>query len=262
MTAPVIDTQPRTTDVKPTFRSTVRTLAGAQKPPAKGSPAYSRFINRRIGRVLAAGAHVAGLTPNQVTLISASFTTLGVVTIALVQPSLVVGLFVAVLLLTGYAFDSADGQLARLRGGGSPAGEWLDHVVDSVKASALHLAVLIAWYRFYDVSAEMLLVPLGFALVSAVFFFAQILTDQLRRAHPAQAPPPADASRAAILRSVLVAPTDYGLLCAAFLLVGWQAGFVVVYSLFLAGCALFLLAALPKWFREVSRFRPGGEAAA
>ena len=28
-----------------------------------------------------------------------------------------------------------------------PAGEWLDHVVDSVKTSALHLAVLIGWYR-------------------------------------------------------------------------------------------------------------------
>ena len=36
------------------FGGTIRRLAGAQKPPAKGSPAYSRFVNRKIGRVLAA----------------------------------------------------------------------------------------------------------------------------------------------------------------------------------------------------------------
>ncbi|MFP3386663.1 CDP-alcohol phosphatidyltransferase family protein, partial [Tritonibacter sp. SIMBA_163] len=83
----------------------------------------------------------------------------------------------------GYAFDSADGQLARLRGGGTPAGEWLDHVVDSIKTTALHLAVLIGWYRHYDVTdVRLLLIPIGFTLVASVFFFVQIVTDQLRRA--------------------------------------------------------------------------------
>lgn len=240
------------------FAATLRRLRNAQKPPATGSPAYSRFVNRRIGRILAAASFQAGLTPNQVTAISAAFSAAGIAVIACVRPGVVTAVGVPLLLLSGYAFDSADGQLARLRGGGSPAGEWLDHVVDSVKVSALHLAVLIAWYRFYDIErfgTAALLVPIGFALAQAVFFFVQILTDQLRRAHPSQAPPPADASRAAVIRSLLVAPTDYGVLCLVFLAFAWQPGFVTLYAVMLAGTALFLLAALPKWYREMARFR-------
>lgn len=246
----------RTGPGRETFRGTVRRLAGAQKPPASGSPAYSRFVNRRIGRVLAAGSYHAGLSPNQVTAISAGFSAAAIAAVALVRPTPAVAVAVAVALLLGYAFDSADGQLARLRGGGSPAGEWLDHVVDSVKTSALHLAVLIGWYRFPALDDAYLLVPVGFTLVSAVFFFVQILTDQLRRAHPAQAPPPAGSGRAAIAKSVAVAPTDYGLLCLAFALLAWPTAFAVVYGAMLAGTVLFMLAALPKWYREVSRFRP------
>ena len=52
------------------------------------------------------------------------------------------------LLVVGYAFDAADGQLARLRGGGIIAGEWLDHMVDAIKVASLHLAVLVGLYRF------------------------------------------------------------------------------------------------------------------
>lgn len=236
------------------FRQAHHQLSSAQKPPAKGSPAYSRFVNRKIGRVLAAAAAPLGLTPNQVTGISAAFSATAIALIALVRPGVGAGLAIAGLLVLGYAFDSADGQLARLRGGGSPAGEWLDHVVDSVKVSALHLAVLIAWYRHFELPDGALLVPLGFTLVSAVLFFAQILTDQLRRAHPQDAPDRADSSLRAVLRSVAVAPTDYGLLCLSFGLLGYQPGFVVVYSFMFAASLAFLLAALPKWFREVGRY--------
>ena len=245
-----------------TFLGTVRRLAGAQKPPAKGSPAYSRFVNRKIGRVLAAGSYQVGLTPNAVTGISALFSAAAIAIIACLSPSVGVGVLVAVLLLLGYAFDSADGQLARLRGGGSPAGEWLDHVVDSVKTSALHLAVLIGWYRFGDPDAlpgvhgdARLLVPIGFTLVAAVFFFTQILMDQLRRAHPTQAPPPAGSAASDVIRSLIVAPTDYGLLCLVFVTLGWQQVFASLYALMFAGTTLFVLAALPKWYREASRFR-------
>ena len=239
------------------FRDTLERLRSAQKPAATGAPAYSRFVNRRIGRVLAAASFQVGLTPNQVTAISAAFSAAAIAAMALVPPTPLSGVLIALGLLVGYAFDSADGQLARLRGGGSPAGEWLDHVVDSVKTVALHLAVLIGWFRFWDATGDepaLLLVPTAFALVSAVFFFVQILTDQLRRAHPGRAPRPADASLKAVLRSVVVAPTDYGLLCVVFVLFARPTAFAVVYGLMLAGTVLFLLAALPKWYREMAAF--------
>jgi phosphatidylglycerophosphate synthase len=241
---------------KPGFTETVRQLAGAQKPPAKGSPAYSRFVNRKIGRVLAAAAFQLRLTPNQVTFISAALSALAIAMIALIRPTPAMAVTTTLLLLLGYAFDSADGQLARLRGGGSPAGEWLDHMVDSVKTSALHLAVLIGWYRYYGVDPRMLLIPIAFTLVAAVFFFVVILMDQLRRAHPSQAPAPSNGSWKAVLRSLIVAPTDYGLLCMIFVIYSWHNGFIVIYSLMLAGTALFMVAALPKWYREATTFRP------
>jgi hypothetical protein len=123
--------------------------------------------------------------------------------------------------------------------------------------------VLIGWYRFSDLDglpvvhgAAALLVPIGFTLVAAVFFFVQILTDQLRRAHPSQAPAPAGSGLADVVRSLVVAPTDYGLLCLVFVTLGWTDVFAVLYGLLLLGTTLFVLAALPKWYREVARFRP------
>lgn len=64
----------------------LRELRGAQKT-AKGVSLYSRYVNRPAGRVLAAGAYRCGLTPNQVTLISAAFTFAALASVALVRPS-------------------------------------------------------------------------------------------------------------------------------------------------------------------------------
>ena len=126
-----------------------------------------------------------GLTPNAVTGISALLSFSAIAVLALVPPAWWIGLLVAVLLVLGYAFDSADGQVARLRGGGSSAGEWLDHVVDAVKIAALHLAVLVGAYRFFDLGSRgWLLIPIGFVLVANVTFFGMILNDLLRPGRP------------------------------------------------------------------------------
>ena len=108
-----------TADTKPSFRQTVARLSSAQKKAQRGAPAYSIYVNRRIGKYLAAWAFRAGLTPNAVTAINAVFTFSGIVVLALSPIEWFTGLIVSALLVIGYAFDSADGQLARLRGGGS-----------------------------------------------------------------------------------------------------------------------------------------------
>jgi phosphatidylglycerophosphate synthase len=228
----------------------VAQLASAQKAAARSAPAYSRFINRKLGRLLAAWAYRTGLTPNAVTGISAAFTFSGIALLMLFPPSSGLGIAVAMLLITGYAFDSADGQVARLRGGGSPAGEWLDHVVDATKVSMLPLALAVGLYRSGAVDTAWLLVPLGSAVVSTVLFFGMILTEQLRRQH-AVPPSVAVAGENSWLRPLLVLPMDYGVLCLSFLLLGWTDVFAVVYTLIFAGTTAFLLAALPKWHREL-----------
>ena len=162
------------------FSAALRRLQRAQKS-SRGAPAYSLYVNRPLGRVLAAAAYGIGLTPNQVTAVSALFTFSGLVVLALAPAEPLVGLLVAVLLVLGYALDSADGQLARLTGGGSLGGEWLDHMVDSVKVVAFHLAVLVTLYRSFDLDQLWLLVPLVFAVASSVHFFGMILVDLFRR---------------------------------------------------------------------------------
>lgn len=247
------------------FRETLSRLRGAQKG-AKGAPAYSRFVNRRLGRVLAAWAYRAGLTPDAVTAISAAFTFSGIVVLALAAPSWGVGVLVSLLLLVGYAFDSADGQVARLRGGGSIAGEWLDHVVDAVKVSTLHLAVLLGLYRHDAVAEQWLLLPLAYSAVWSVLFFAMILNDQLRRQGGAATRATADGDRPSVLRSLLVAPTDYGVLCLVFVLYGATTVFLVAYGALFVATAGFLALACVAWFREMSALRrpapdaPGGDA--
>lgn len=129
------------------YREVLTRLGSAQKGAARSAPAYSRFVNRRLGRVLAAAAHRAGLSPNQVTAVSAVHTFTAIALLALLAPSGWLGVLVSVLLVLGYAWDSADGQVARLTATGSPAGEWLDHVVDSVKVVALPVAVAVGLLR-------------------------------------------------------------------------------------------------------------------
>ena len=244
------------------YLDTVRRLGASQKIAAPGAPAYSILINRRVGRLLAAAAFRAGLTPNTVTAISAAFTFTGIMLIATLEISWFAGIMIWLLLAVGYAFDSADGQVARLRGGGSPAGEWLDHVIDSIKIVSLHLAVLITTYRNFNLADQWLLVPIGFAIVAAGLFFAMILNDQLKAVHAATTgvsqPVRASSTRT---KSLLVLPTDYGILCLAFMLFGSPPVFFSVYCvLFAANAGYFALAAI-KWFHDmVALDRAGLEA--
>ncbi|WP_030602251.1 CDP-alcohol phosphatidyltransferase family protein [Streptomyces fulvoviolaceus] len=228
---------------------TLTALRGAQKS-AKGVSLYSRYVNRPAGRILAAGAYRVGLTPNQVTLVSAAFTFTGIAAVALVRPSWPLALAVYAALVVGFAFDSADGQLARLTGKGGPAGEWLDHVVDCAKMVALHTAVLIAFYRFFELPGDgWLLLPLGFQLAAVVTFCGGLLTEQLKRGRPTGNTPAAPPSR---LRAIALLPVDYGVFCLVFLTLGAPGVFRVAYAALAVVHALFLVAFLAKWFRELS----------
>ncbi|CAH0185322.1 CDP-alcohol phosphatidyltransferase [Plantibacter sp. VKM Ac-1784] len=234
------------------YTEIVARLAGAQKKRAPGAPAYSIYVNRKAGRYLAAGAYKVGLTPNVVTAISALFTFAGIAMLAILPPAWWVGVAIWLALAIGYAFDSADGQVARLRGGGSASGEWLDHVVDATKISTLHLAVLIMVFRHFDFTNPALyLIPMGYTVVAAVSFFAMILNDQLKAAYGHK--PALDARRSSPMRSLLVIPTDYGFLCMIFLLIGFPPLFFAAYTLmFIANTGHLLLASV-KWFRDMDR---------
>jgi phosphatidylglycerophosphate synthase len=236
------------------FGAAMTDLRRAQKT-SKGAPAYSLLVNRRLGRVLAALAYVGGRTPNQVTALSAVCTFGGIATIALVDPTWWTSLGVCLLLVVGYALDAADGQLARLRGGGSVSGEWLDHAVDAGKIASLHLAVLVNWFRFDDGPDSRLLIPLAFQVVASVMFFVVILNDQLRRAHRGSSQMILEGEgSSSLLYSLAVVPTDYGLLCVVFAFLAWDPGFFWIYTALMVLNAAFLGLALVKWYREMRTY--------
>ncbi|MFF1838423.1 CDP-alcohol phosphatidyltransferase family protein [Streptomyces sp. NPDC058231] len=236
----------------------LRELRGAQKT-AKGVSLYSRYVNRPAGRVLAALAFRAGLTPNQVTLISAAFTFTALASVALVRPSWGLAVLVYAGLAVGFAFDSADGQLARLTGRGGPDGEWLDHVVDCAKLILVHTAVLISFHRFFELPGEgWLLLPLGFLFVAVLTFCAGLLREQLGKAAPFPAPAGSATAQVSRARAVALLPADYGVFCLVFLLFGDGTAFRTGYAVLAAVHALFLVAFLVKWFRELKALRAVG----
>jgi hypothetical protein len=83
-----------------------------------------------------------------------------------------------------------------------------------------------------------------------VLFFGLILIDQLRRRHGAAGQP--NERGDSVIKSLLIAPTDYGVLCLVFLAFGAPTLFVVLYGALLALNLLFLAAAIGKWYREMA----------
>jgi phosphatidylglycerophosphate synthase len=234
------------------FRDSLRNLKAVQKP-SRGAPFYSLVINRPLGRFFAAGAHQMGLTPNHVTLISAGFTFSGIVALAALKPSLATALLVTVALVLGYALDASDGQLARLRGGGSLSGEWLDHSIDSVKIATLHLAVLITAYLNFQVPSWWLFVPLTFAAAYVVHFFGMLLTDLLARVRVSQNGTPVATTATSRLMSVLKLPTDYGFLCLSFLLLAVPIAFIVTYTALAFAMVAYTVLVLPRWYGRLKQ---------
>ncbi len=233
------------------YRGNLAALESAQKPPL-GTPAYSRYVNRPLARRVAAAVHTIGMTPNQATAVSATLSAAGIALLALLRPSPAQAIAVAALLAGGYVMDSVDGQLARLRGGGSVSGEWLDHLVDCFKTTMLHLAVLASWYRFPPTDNDLvLLVPMAFLVVASATYYGVILMPYLRRQAGAPARR-ADVAREHPLRKWLTLPVDHGFLCWAFVLLAWPAGFAGLYGALTVLSAALLVVAVRAWWRELS----------
>ena len=224
-------------------------LAGAQKGNA-AVPAYLRYVNRRAGGWFACLAYAVRLTPTQVSALSAVASGAGLVVLALAPATGVIGVIVAAALALGYALDSADGQLARVRGGGTVAGEWLDHVLDIAKTIVLHSCALIALYRHFDIDRSWLLVPLAFLLAQVTTFFATMLRDALRMQAGLTRQPPS--KHASLLSSLVLVPVDHGTLCWSFALLGWHAGFLTVYTALAAIAVLFASRGLIRAYRGLA----------
>jgi phosphatidylglycerophosphate synthase len=229
-------------------------LATAQKPGA-GVPFYMRAVNRPMGRVIAAVAGRIGATPDQMTAVSGLLFVAGMAVLAVFDPSVPVAVAVFVLLQLAFAFDSADGQLARLTGKGSVAGEWLDHVVDAARMLTLHLGVAVCLALHTDVEPAWLLVPLAFAVLASVRFFAQILAEQLGGSTTGRLNG-STTGQTAPGGGWLQTPADAGVVNAVFLVWPWTSVFLVAYAALAAANLVLLLGTLQRKHRALRNAVP------
>ncbi|MFE5409670.1 CDP-alcohol phosphatidyltransferase family protein [Microbacterium sp. NPDC056569] len=203
-------------------------LGSAQKP-AVGVPAYLRWVNRPLGGRVAVEAAVVGATPNQLTAVSAALGAGGVLLIALGSGPWAPPL-AALLLLAGYVFDSADGQLSRIQRRGGPAGEWLDHVVDGVRSPLVHVAVAVYLFRT-GASPALIAVAALFSVLVSAWFLSQLLAEKLlpRPARSAEQSPsfadslikqPQDPSTTYVIIGLLAVPVAFGIAYSALFV--WQ----------------------------------------
>lgn len=231
--------------MKGQFSKAFAELSSRQKRRG-GISYYAAWVNRPAGRAFAAAGSVVGMSPNQMTLLSALVSAVGIVLVAAAVPSIPLGFAVWLLLALGFMLDSADGQLARLTGRGSLSGEWLDHTVDAAKVVAIHSAVLISFYRQGELGDAALLVPLVYQFVAVVLFAGGILAELLLRGQGAEEAP------RSTLRSLALLGADYGIFCLIFVLLGWPTLFFAVYAAFAALNAALLALLLVRWFRRLS----------
>ncbi|AZI59370.1 CDP-alcohol phosphatidyltransferase family protein [Nakamurella antarctica] len=210
---------------KLSYSAAVRQLAHAQKP-GLGVPAYTRWVNRRMAKYVAALAYRWGLTPNMVSVISAAISAVGITVLVLIRPTWWSGVAAAVLFAFGYLLDSADGQVARLTGRSGPAGEWVDHVVDAIRIPAIHLAVMVGIFRSAGLPDWTLVLPILYCLQAVGLFMSQILAEQLSKFHGLAVTAPGTGRR----QSFVLIPTDTGTFCWLFVAWGNPQLFLWLYA--------------------------------
>lgn len=218
-------------------------LSSAQKP-AVAVPAYLRWVNRPLGGRVAVEAAVLGATPNQLTAVSAALGAAGVLVIAFGSGPWMPVLG-ALLLLAGYVFDSADGQLSRIRKTGGPAGEWLDHVVDGVRSPLVHVAVGAYLFRTGAPLALVVIAALFSVLVSA-WFLSQLLAEKLlpRRAASSDQHP-------GLVDALIRQPQDPSTTYVVIALLGMPVFFAVLYSLLFAWHLFTFGVSLARKYRQL-----------
>jgi phosphatidylglycerophosphate synthase len=104
----------------------------------RGGGLYSEAVSQRLGAVIALAGHRLGLAPTVLTLLNLGLGLAASVTVVALAPraaagsvpAWAVGLLALVAWQIAYAFDCADGQLARVTGRTSPAGARLDVLCD------------------------------------------------------------------------------------------------------------------------------------
>lgn len=143
------------------------------RPPLRTDEPVDRWFSRPAAAALVGVLRRTPITPNQVTALAASFGVAAGVLLAFGQ-----GVLSAAALAAFMALDCADGQLARIRGGGGYLGRAVDGLGDYATGVAVHLGMLVLMLR----QGMDLPLTLGLVLGAAVSMsWSSFLLDRYKR---------------------------------------------------------------------------------
>lgn len=216
---------------------------------------FSGYVNRTAGAAIAVLLQPTSITPNVVSVAGLVVHALAAGVLVLSGSPISPWAWLAVLLLWQLAFnlDSADGQLARLRGQGSAFGAWLDMCIDVITHVMVYGALAIFLVRALALDGLTAAMLTSVAMGSHLLQLVTGWKHDIVGSDPALPNPPRWLALSMHARHLI----DYGwFLFAAGALLRWPPLLLVF---FLASCVLHLLAAVIQlslnWYRYLGDSR-------
>jgi len=234
------------------IKENFRKLDNSQKK-GSGTPVYTRYVNRFIGRLLAAIFATFNISPNTVSFFSAGLTFISFV-LFLLMPSITIleSSILVLVLYFSYALDSADGQLARLLSRQSKQGEWLDHFLDALKIPFSHgVAILFIISKIETITYTHLVFFLVIISLSSANFLSNILKSKLLVSKNSETTTMSHKTN--IVRSVLTLPLDYGFFITIFLFAYEINIFSTIYYFYGIVLILYSILLFFKTWRELKQ---------
>lgn len=210
-----------------TIKQNYSWLNNFQKKGA-GTPAYTRFINRWLGKILTSVLACFNISPNVISITSSIITIITFFLFFMVT-SFWQSFILVILLYFAYALDSADGQLARLLNKQSKSGEWLDHTLDAIKIplSQGTAIFLIVAHKFPEKSVLFFyLIILSLACAN---FLSGILKSKLFPNYSSTSVQISEKHN--IIRSFITLPLDYGVFISLYIFSFKPDWFTLVYNI-------------------------------
>lgn len=235
-----------------------RELKHSQKK-GYGTPLYTRYVNRKLGQILASIFAYWNISPNTISILSGVFTFSAYISFLIIPKlNLSTVIFLYIILIIGYGLDSADGLVSRLQQKQSEMGEWLDHTFDAIKIPLGHGVAFLLILNQIEIEKIVQLLLLLILTSASALFLSNILKSKLKIINALNNKQPPDKSKnrlkpPSLFRSFLLLPLDYGVFMILFLFTPFPDLFFKIYLIWGVGFILFTLLSFLKSGRELNR---------
>lgn len=219
-----------------------------------GEPAYSRFINRWMGRVIASVLGCFNISPNSVTLFSFILSIAAFLCFILLhEVTIIYSAILTFTLIVSFTLDATDGQLARLLDRKTERGEWLDHMLDSIKLPFGNIVAVLFIINNTDIHPGWLILYIfALSLTSGRYLSVTLKTKIIDYKTDKAAN---DRNRSGIVKSILLLPMDTGVFMLLFFITYDPELFFIIYTAWCLIVVSYSIIALVRTWGELGRLR-------